>query len=138
MRVLSSSQYTYTTFFAIIQIPLTFRNSPTMGSYSGGCKTMCRTLLEGVWLSDIGRMAEVRNVPHLAWCEYRVCSHWVYLGRFYKLVSMKDRFSILLGHRFTITHILLGNITSREPSFHCIYTYLGAVTKHVLPKPFVH
>ena len=24
------------------------------------------TLLEGVWLSDIGRMAEVRNVPHLA------------------------------------------------------------------------
>ena len=25
-----------------------------------------RTLLEGVWLSDIGRMAEVRNVPHLA------------------------------------------------------------------------
>ncbi len=27
---------------------------------------MCRTLLEGVWLSDIGRMAEVRNVPHLA------------------------------------------------------------------------
>ena len=27
---------------------------------------MRRTLLEGVWLSDIGRMAEVRNVPHLA------------------------------------------------------------------------
>ena len=27
---------------------------------------MYRTLLEGVWLSDIGRMAEVRNVPHLA------------------------------------------------------------------------
>ena len=27
---------------------------------------MCRTLLEGVWLSDIGRMAEVRNVSHLA------------------------------------------------------------------------
>ena len=27
---------------------------------------MCRTLLEGVWLSDIGRMAEVRNVPHPA------------------------------------------------------------------------
>ena len=35
---------------------------------------MCRTLLEGVWLSDIGRMAEVRNVPHLAWCECRVYS----------------------------------------------------------------
>ena len=35
---------------------------------------MYRTLL-----SDIGRMAEVRNVPHLARCEYRVCSHWVYL-----------------------------------------------------------
>ena len=32
---------------------------------------MYRTLLEGVWLSDIGRMAEVRNVPHLARCEYR-------------------------------------------------------------------
>ena len=30
------------------------------------CKAMYRTLLEGVWLSDIGRMAEVRNVPHLA------------------------------------------------------------------------
>ena len=29
---------------------------------------MYRTLLEGVWLSDIGRMAEVRNVTHLA-CE---------------------------------------------------------------------
>ena len=27
---------------------------------------MYRTLLEGVWLSDIGLMAEVRNVPHLA------------------------------------------------------------------------
>ncbi len=27
---------------------------------------MYRALLEGVWLSDIGRMAEVRNVPHLA------------------------------------------------------------------------
>ena len=38
---------------------------------------MYRTLLEDVWLSDIGRMAEVRNVPHLARCEYRVCSHWV-------------------------------------------------------------
>ena len=37
-----------------------------IGNYSGGCKAMCRTLLEGVWLSDIGRMAEVRNVPHLA------------------------------------------------------------------------
>ena len=36
------------------------------GNYSGGCKAMYRTLLEGVWLSDIGRMAEVRNVPQLA------------------------------------------------------------------------
>ena len=27
---------------------------------------MYGTLLEDVWLSDIGRMAEVRNVPHLA------------------------------------------------------------------------
>ena len=27
---------------------------------------MYHTLLEGVWLSDIARMAEVRNVPHLA------------------------------------------------------------------------
>ena len=27
---------------------------------------MYRTLLEGVWLSDIGRIAEVRTVPHLA------------------------------------------------------------------------
>ena len=27
---------------------------------------MYRILLEGVWRSDIGRMAEVRNVPHLA------------------------------------------------------------------------
>ena len=27
---------------------------------------MYRSLLEGVWLSDIGSMAEVRNVPHLA------------------------------------------------------------------------
>ena len=30
------------------------------------CKAMCHTFLEGVWLSDIGRMADVRNVPHLA------------------------------------------------------------------------
>ena len=29
-------------------------------------KAMYRPLLEDVWLSDIGRMAEVRNVPHLA------------------------------------------------------------------------
>ena len=27
---------------------------------------MYRTFFEGVWLSDIGRMVEVRNVPHLA------------------------------------------------------------------------
>ena len=27
---------------------------------------MYRTLLEDVWLSDIGRMAEVRKVPHRA------------------------------------------------------------------------
>ena len=27
---------------------------------------MYRTLLEDVWLCDLGRMAEVRNVPHLA------------------------------------------------------------------------
>ena len=27
---------------------------------------MYRIVLEDVWLSDIGRMAEVRNVPHLA------------------------------------------------------------------------
>ena len=27
---------------------------------------MYRTFLEDVWLSDIGRMAEVRNVPHVA------------------------------------------------------------------------
>ena len=27
---------------------------------------MYRTLLKDVWLSDIGRMVEVRNVPHLA------------------------------------------------------------------------
>ena len=27
---------------------------------------MYRTFLENVWLSDIGRMAEVRNVPHVA------------------------------------------------------------------------
>ena len=30
---------------------------------------MYHTLLEGVWLSGIGRMAEVRNVPHLDLCE---------------------------------------------------------------------
>ena len=35
-------------------------------NYSGGCKAKYHTLLEGVWLSDIGRMAKVRNVPHLA------------------------------------------------------------------------
>ena len=27
---------------------------------------MYLTLLEDVWLRDIGRMAEVRNVPHLS------------------------------------------------------------------------
>ena len=27
---------------------------------------MYSTLFEDVWLSDIGRMVEVRNVPHLA------------------------------------------------------------------------
>ena len=40
-----------------------------ISNYSGGCKAKYRTLLEGVWFSDIGRMAEVRNVPHLARCE---------------------------------------------------------------------
>ena len=38
----------------------------TLCNYSGACKAMYRALLEGVWISDIGRMAEVRNVPHLA------------------------------------------------------------------------
>ena len=27
---------------------------------------MYHTLIKGLWLSDIGRMAEVRKVPHLA------------------------------------------------------------------------
>ena len=45
------------------------KNFRTNRNYSGGCKAKYHTLLEGVWLSDIGRMAEVRNVPHLAWCE---------------------------------------------------------------------
>ena len=30
------------------------------------CKSMYHTLLEGAWLSGIGRMAEVRNVPRVA------------------------------------------------------------------------
>ena len=34
---------------------------------------MYLTLLEDLWLSDIGRMAEVRNVPHLA-CKVRYIS----------------------------------------------------------------
>ena len=52
---------------------------------------MYHILFESVWLSDIGRMAEVRNVPHLALqgvstgfvligyillCEYRRISHF--------------------------------------------------------------
>ena len=36
---------------------------------------MYHILFESVWLSDIGRMAEVRNVPHLARCEYRRSMH---------------------------------------------------------------
>ena len=36
------------------------------GNYPGGCKAMYHILFEGAWLSYIGRMAEVRNVPHLA------------------------------------------------------------------------
>ena len=31
-------------------------------NFSPGLKAMCHTLLEGVWLSDIGRMAEVRYI----------------------------------------------------------------------------
>ena len=42
------------------------KNIHTNRNYSGGCKAKYHTLLEGVWLSDIGRMGEVRNVPHLA------------------------------------------------------------------------
>ena len=63
---------------------------------------MYRTLLEDVWLSDIGRMAEVRNVPHLARCEYRVCSHWV---------------TIIVCH-FHDTHTLLFMLmTKQKPKF---------------------
>ena len=40
---------------------LTFRGSTQVVARQ--CTTPC---LQGVWLSDIGRMAEVRNVPHLA------------------------------------------------------------------------
>ena len=47
-------------------------NQLQKGNYSGGCKAMYRTLLEGVWLSDIGRMAEVRNVPHLACSKFAI------------------------------------------------------------------
>ena len=39
---------------------------PRYGNYSGGCKAIYLTLLKDVCLSDIERMAEVRNVPHLA------------------------------------------------------------------------
>ena len=38
---------------------------PRNGNYSGGCKAIYLTLLKDVCLSDIERMAEVRNVPHL-------------------------------------------------------------------------
>ena len=55
-------------------LPIKNGVEPRNGNYSGGCKAMCRTLLEGVWLNEIGRKAEVRNVPHLAWCECRVYS----------------------------------------------------------------
>ena len=50
-----------------MDIPSSFLLSPPpKGNYSGGCKAKYHMLLEGVWLSDIGRMAKVRNVPHLA------------------------------------------------------------------------
>ena len=42
VRVLSSSQYKYTTFFAEIQIPLTFRNTLTTVK-------MRRFAADGVW-----------------------------------------------------------------------------------------
>ena len=54
---------------------------------------MCRTLLEGVWLSDIGRMAEVRNVPHLArkvWLRGRQRFRLI-IGKFYKLFKLCRR-----------------------------------------------
>ena len=37
---------------------------------------MYRPLLEVVWLSDFGRLPEVRNVPHLA-CIYNRCDEWM-------------------------------------------------------------
>ena len=37
-----------------------------MVTTQGGVRQLYRTFLEGVWLNDMGRKAEVRNVPHLA------------------------------------------------------------------------
>ena len=56
-------------FIAFVAVDNYFRVAACGGNYSGRCKAMYHTLLEGVWLSGIGRMAEVRNVPRLAWCE---------------------------------------------------------------------
>ena len=53
-------------FIAFVAVDNYFRVAACGGNYSGRCKAMYHTLLEGVWLSGFGRMAEVRNVPHLA------------------------------------------------------------------------
>ena len=62
-----------------------------LGNYSGGCKTMYRTLLEGVWLSGrrtpyiyiignqltlvIERKTKTGKTP-CAWCKMALTSHW--------------------------------------------------------------
>ena len=60
-----------------------------LGNYSGGCKAMCRTLLEGVWLSGrrtpyikghqltlvIARKTKTGKTP-CAWCKMALTSHW--------------------------------------------------------------
>ena len=70
---------------------------------------MYRTLLEGVWLSDIGRMAEVRNVPHLACSKFAVHffqRNFNFSVKIYRSIDLKPRYIIIIDYLISYKEIV--------------------------------
>ena len=96
-RVLSSSLYKDTTFFAEIQIALTFRNKP-----SNVKKT--RFAADGVWHvlsyeANEGRGVSLNATEASQFVRLHLWGSlacWLYKGRFYKLVSKESYFRQVL------------------------------------------
>ena len=76
---------------------------------------MYHTLLEGVWLSDIGRMAEVRNVSHLAIVRKLRASkvryisfqrNFIFSVKIYRSIDLKPRYIIIIDYLISYKEIV--------------------------------